>query len=213
MHTPPLLRAAESAQLRHAEVAIDEKGHLSVSMETTFSGNQYANHLAISNKSTPYRDRMLKSVYNFNLVKIADVTYSKENKDGPILSEKLRWAIPTYFVMDKGRASFLLNFFNRSEGLPKTNARFSPLHLDREYMDVDSIVYSLPLNLSVERVPSSLVIESELGRYSMNITVEGKKIRKFFLRQGRFDPELYQVFSSFINKIYETDRTTLTILE
>lgn len=74
------------------------------------------------------------------------------------------------------RFMFSLNPFNGTKGVArKYKTRNNPFQINRGYLDIDTSVFELPKNYTVEAIPNSSEIVTDFGSYTLNFEVEEGK--------------------------------------
>ena len=78
----------------------------------------------------------------------------------------------------------------------------------------DSLVYEIPDGSYIEKMPESVLIESDFGTYEVNYQmVDGKFIytRSLKSKKGRYDKERYKDLIEFYKAIRRNDRKKILI--
>jgi hypothetical protein len=92
--------------------------------------------------------------------------------------------------------------------------REAEVELINAFTEIDTIVYTLPKNLSIEAQPSPMKIETKFGTYqSESIMKDGKLIyvRKLVRNKGKFPATVYPELVDFYKKISKFDKSQVVL--
>lgn len=93
-----------------------------------------------------------------------------------------------------------------------------PVHLKIPVSDItsDSIVYTLPINYTVEFIPESIDVVNEFGRFFYSLEAKGDRLflKRFLeLHESEITTDNYNEFRNFINTIAKTDRNKIILIK
>ena len=182
---------------------------------TTYKGATYSDQFGLTLlDETDRRKRVIKSIHipHFELV---DYKLALNKCRTPTMNKKVKLVIPQCATPMGGRFFLQLNTVNELSNIPSySRNRKSPLFIQRNYSEDDTITYELPEGFSLEAIPDPVSIESEYGTYSFNVENKGDSIiftRHFEIRKGEFPKEQYNDFVEFLEKIVQSDKSKAVI--
>ncbi len=190
---------------------IDENGEITGKSIANFSGNNYSNHLFVSNLSEKNKQVALDELY-YNTMLVQNVEY--DESVNLVLTEKINFSIPNENILIDNK-SFSFNPYilkNRPVKIYRNRHRQSDVVIYRDYNEIDSITYNLPQHCKIEAMPSNIFIENDFGTYVRLVSKKDNKItyiRKFSLKKGRHSKDKYQEFYKFIRKVNRTNNSKI----
>ncbi len=123
--------------------------------------------------------------------------------------------VPKYASTTGKRFYFIPNLMSRmTNGLPSVEDRKTNFLRKYDLTYIDSIEYNFPSDFQMEYLPEPVEFESEFGKYQMKLEfIQGKLhyTRKLEFYSGEFEPEKYEEFRSFIDKIEAQDKTKVVL--
>jgi transglutaminase-like putative cysteine protease len=93
------------------------------------------------------------------------------------------------------------------------NRRFE-IVLKRGSTNIDTVVYKIPAQFSINSLPDSISINSDFGHYQSNTWIDGDQIiytRKEIVYDGRFPPERWEDFRTYKNAVRKADKATAVL--
>lgn len=214
VHTPTYSQD-QNTQIRKAEVAIDENGNGTATVETVYSGLQYENVARILQDGYEEQKKAIYQKTDIPTFDLNDFSYTVDKNSIPSASEKLNISLRNYANISGKRVFFSPNLMNKSSfTLPKNEERKSEIVRKTPYIDIDSIVFKIPENLHTEFMPEAIKFQSEFGTYEASFQAEQGNIiyyRKITVRRGRFSPDQYDELCNFYQEINKADRTKIVL--
>jgi hypothetical protein len=108
------------------------------------------------------------------------------------------------------------NLMNKSSFVPsKIAERKTDVVLRTNYLDLDTINYTLPENLYPEFLPEPVKINSKFGEYEASFKFDAGKvtyIRRMKVWKGRFRKETYNELVDFYKNVSKADNIKLVFL-
>ncbi|WP_316796247.1 DUF3857 domain-containing transglutaminase family protein [Pedobacter agri] len=211
----PKLTAQNNLQVRKVSLNIKDDGTANGNMNTVFSGSQYDNSESIIGKSLIEQQKFLKNSYNIDNIDFENITYLQQKTENPKVIEDIKVNLRHYANINNGKMYLQLNAFNVTRSIPEIKARRLPVYINRGYTDEDTIIYSLPDNISTDFIlPLKKSFESDFGTYESNVSLDGKKLiyhRKIKIIDGTFPAEKYALFSKFMSDVNTADHLKLML--
>lgn len=169
-------------------------------------------HIMYSNPEKQ-REFMIKNLLLKN-IKINNIAYREDRDVIPIIIEQSDISIKE--LSQKTSNSTHIIPFNQfsllSPELKKDNKRNSSIVIKRERIDIDSLIYMLPPNHKIEKLPIPISISSDFGYYSLESKENNDKVifvRYLEWKKGKHSPEEYEKLLTFFNAVNEADRQLL----
>tara|TARA_R110001583_G_scaffold47611_3_gene149084 strand:+ start:7487 stop:9412 length:1926 start_codon:yes stop_codon:yes gene_type:complete len=214
IHTP-IYKAGQNTQITSANVIIDINGNAKASVIRDYKGLQYENLEGIYEDGLEEQKKVL-----YKSIKLSDFTIEKLKleqikKRLPESSLKLELDIKQYLSKTGDRFFMPLNIMNRKTYIPKKlKERKTPIVLNYPYIDTDTIQYTLPENLMIEKLPKEVNLDTEFGKYNTQIKLKENKItyiRNYKMHKGQFTPDKYEALRKFYKAIVRADKAKLIL--
>lgn len=209
-HTPKY-SMEQNLQIRKAEVRLDDGGDATGEIHTRYAGLQIQNvQDALLLKGEDLKKRYYDELDISDLV-IKKIQLDKITDQGlPEIHEHLQVSMKKYMSRGGKRVFLPLNLTNRTSRIPKQlDERQSDLILRYPFIDVDTVVYTIPESLEVEYTPSDVSLTTEFGTYQSTVKVDGRQItyvRKVTMKKGRYPKEMFDQFVALRKKIVKADK-------
>lgn len=206
----PVYAWDQNLQKRSANFILAEDGKLSGIVKTSFTGLQSENRRDADFSSEVEKETYLKELFPFPRLDMEKYLLDK-NVDGQAKKEELAQLVSYGYANFNGPfAQFELNPMNISKRqLKDMPERSNELSIRVGYVDVDSLVYKVPANFSVENLPIQISQSYDFGSYQFIAQQMGEEIhvlRKMVLKEGNYKPESYGDLVSFYKTAYRYDR-------
>lgn len=214
IHTP-IYKAHQNTQITSAKVMLDTDGHAKASVIRNYKGLQYENLEGIYEIGPEDQKKTL-----YKSIKLSDFTIEKlklkQNKKRiPEARLEIKLDIKKYLSKTGERLFMPINLMNRKTYVPKKlKERKNPIVLNYPYCDIDTIQYSIPKNMTIERLPKLVNLETDFGKYSNKIEVKENKviyIRNYEMYKGQFPAEKYEAIRKFYKSIVKADKAKLIL--
>ena len=212
----PKLSTEENRQVRKAKFVIDENGDLAGEMNTAFEGWQYDNRETLLDE--PYSEQLKKlpEIYSLNNLEIQAFKLEQNKSRKPVTNESIKFTARSYAAKANNRFYITLNPINKGRQLKELYSRANPVYINRGYIDVDEISYTLPKNFRIDTSPQPFTLETPFGMFSMNVDIKDRNVvytRKIKLIEGRYSPESYQELVNFYQKVADADEYKISLVK
>jgi transglutaminase-like putative cysteine protease len=214
MHTP-VYKTTNNRQTRKATFNLTGSGELSGEMTTKFEGLQYDNRDQLVNEGHTEQIKALKEMYPIENLNIQSFDLKQDKSVNPVTTETIKLQARDYIAQNGGRYFFIPNMGSRYIR-PYKNVinRVNPVYIDRGYLDVDEINYTLPEGYKVTTQPLNVSIDKPFGRYTASTQIIGNKLvykRSLQINDGTYSKDIYQDVVDFYQSVYEADNYTMTM--
>lgn len=197
-------------------VTIDATGNLFGSLIRISQGSQFQDKDQLPKKSKEDILQYYKSEFgNLNNLKIANNKFTIDaNK--PELTEAFEIQAPNYAQISGNRMILTLNIYNQSVSLPpRYRTRNNPVQINRGFTDYDEITIQLPKGFILDAAPENLSINEKFGSYEVQYLFKDDQIiykRTYQLYEGTYQPNEYENFRKFIEKVSRNDNAKIALL-
>lgn len=214
----PAYTALDNKQVRHTQVALQENGSMLVKMRGVNTGLQH--------------DDLQQMKYVLNEAQIKEQLQRELQLGTYTIKEyslsEIRKAIPemevqmvlesTGYAQRTGKRIFMLpNLFTKIDWRPKTDtARQYELMVSMSYLDIDTVVISMPAGFKPETIPAEKTLSTRFGTYKASAAVKEDKLyyyRYMSTNKGRFPNDSYGEYAAWYNDIYKADRYKLVLVQ
>jgi hypothetical protein len=207
----------QNLQSRTAQVSIDDSGNGKANIKSTQKGIQYENGgLNETFSSADKQKRWIENntdIPNFN---INTFSISEKKEKIPSATVTLDLTLNKYASVSGKRIFIRPNLMNRITYVPEKIAdRKTEVVRRSNYIDLDTISFSLPENLYPEFLPEPVKINSRFGEYEANFKFESGKVtytRRMKVWKGRFPKETYNELVDFYKNVSKADNIKLVFL-
>ncbi len=218
VRTPDYLQD-NNLQTRTAEVKIDLQGNALVDVKTSYSGLQFENDNLNYYLHQSY-EKQKKWLYNkldISGIKIESFKLEQSGDIIPTGEETLKLSVPKYASVNGKRLFLQPNILNKwTKYPPKVEDRKTKVIIKTAFVDNDVITYTLPDGYAIEYQPEGTHFKSKFGEFTTSIEINEKTIvysRTLKMRKGKFSPEDYVAFRSFIKKIVKSDKSKIVLVK
>jgi hypothetical protein len=209
--------ADQNKQSRNAEVELDLNGNATSKIKTTYSGIQYEND-GLDNvmNNIDEQKKWIQNnteIPNFNINSFSMV----EKKDKiPSAIVNLDLTLNRYATVSGKRVFVMPNLMNRITRVPeKLTERKTDVVRSLNYLDLDTIKFTIPESLYPEFLPEPIKINSKFGEYEASFKFGAGKViytRRMKVWKGRFPKETYNELVDFYKNVSKADNTKLVFL-
>lgn len=206
----PTYSAHENLQARHASIQLSEEGHASAEVVTRFSGLQYAHISPVLLLSSGQQEEVIYRKTPLSSFHLESYSYYGRADESPHIEEKLIINLEDFGKSSADRMYFNPNLMNQMDGLPPLqDERKYDVKIKREFLDVDTLWYTLPESMKVLSLPEEIRIQSEFGEYRMAVRQDGKQLqytRYLQTNKGSFTAESYADLQKFYEDVVRADQ-------
>ncbi len=214
----PKLKTEQNTQYQKAEVALDKSGNAKAKVTTAYSGLQYENNGLSFRINSSYDEQKKWLQENLRIPSFELGAFNMINKKDkvPTAIVNAELTLNRYASVSGKRIFVTPNLMNRTTYIPpKAETRKNPVVFKSSYVDVDTIVYSIPEEIYPEFIPQPVKISSRYGEYEANFKFDQGKliyIRKLKMIPGEHPPAAYSELVDFYKSINKADNTKLVFL-
>lgn len=217
VRTPPTC-PKDNRQIRNSTVNFIYDGNATATSAVYFSGIPQNDFIQMYHNSSPQeREKWIQNeidIPNLNLNEYAFTGIDSIGKDAG-LSIKLN--LRQYASVSGTRLFFLPNLMERRKYIPPDiPKRLSPIRFSYPYLDVDTVTFILPENVSIESMPAEVKLESSFGRFNSKSVFTGSKIvftRSLEIFNCTVPASNYTEYRNFISAIVKADKAQVVLVK
>ncbi len=207
----------DNIQLRHATVKLNQNGSGETNINTVYKGVLYDKISPVLIMDEADKRKFIQqqlSIPSFNLLKFS---YKEDRNIIPSIIEDIKLGLPNYASVLEERIFFNPNILTRFGKVPyMTQDRKSIINIRRSFSEYDTIIFILPANYRIDKLPENLTINSKFGKYSCEVHSDDnnlKYIRSFYLNKGQYLKDDYSSFVDFCERISAADEKRVTLIK
>ena len=201
----------DNLQKRKINVALKNDGSAQILINTSYHGFQYENISYYIDKSKEDQKDFLLKTIELNNFNILDFSLNCKKDINPVAYDSIEIGVKNFATASTSRLFFDLNVLNKNNHIPvKLDQRVSPIRFSYPYTDIDSIIFNIPENYTIEFIPKNFKIENEFGNYSVDYLVDNSQIkvtRILSLNKDVYPPESYDDLIVFFEEIEKHDKS------
>ncbi len=216
VRTPPQL-PAENHETNIVDISLESSGKAVVKVRSSRTG---ARHEWYRYAAEYYSEEDLKKEM-MDIISLRSFTLDQLSvtpaPDEPIATVRFTATVPSYASKAGKRLFVPINAINSYSHIPPENeSRIHPIEVKSGYTEKDKITMNLPSGYHIESMPpANNTVESEYGRYSLNITQEKNKLtieRQLEILPVRLPAEEYEDWRKFHKQVAKMDGSMLVLV-
>ena len=215
IRTPRYL-ADENYEFRRADVVLDKEGNGTAKVKTNYGGLSFDRLIPYFDESEEKLKKYWYEKIKIPGYKIEHIGFDYDKSVGPKADQELELTLKNYASKSGNRFFFKPNLMNRNTYYPKAKeGRQLDVVTTTEYLDIDTVTFTLPEGMHPEHLPESVYLESPFGTYSSTYKMNEDGfmyIRKMKRVKGRFPKESFNELSDFLKKIKKADNNKVVLM-
>lgn len=215
----PASSSKKNLMSKNLLVNISPKGLAEVKGNIIWEGNQFHYVNPVYREYSPKdKESWIKNLSNVPDVNLNNFEFNplKENESSIELSLDL--SFPKYASGSGNRIFFHPNLMERKISAPKAvQERLSPVRIRFPYLDIDSIIYTLPEGYQVEAFPKEMILKSAFGEFSSKTEqLDSDRIlfiRSLEIKENTIPAENYKEYQSFFTDVVKADKSQVVLVK
>lgn len=208
----------ENLQVRNISASINEEGHLTALIKTSYQAEQQDRlHAMINGLSKDKLMEFLKEDIELATYDVKSYNYRQEKKSIPVINETLDLVADHYATVSGKRFFVVPNMVTRTHRkLKAEDVRKYDLVLGFEFKDIDTAEIRIPAGYTPESLPQDVSINSKFGKYSARVSLREDKLtyyRSYEHYSGRYPASDYGELVKFYEAVYKADRNRLVLVK
>lgn len=201
----------ENTQITNGTIKIEENGNGVVHYSTQYKGVGFDEQFMLTQIDETDRKKSILNAIQIPQFKLTDYDLEVQHEGHPTLTKTVNLTIFNCAPSLGHKFVLQLNTVNEFKNLPPTfRNRSTPLYIQRNYSEADTIVYELPSSFAIESLPKNISLQSEFGKYSFTTEASDNKLvytRYFEQNKGEFPKEKYHKYIEFLEDIIQGDHS------
>lgn len=202
-----------------ANFKLGERGEITADVSMESRGIAYDNRFQLENENRENTVISYKKYWDYiNNLEVESSSFFND-REAVVFKESVFLSATNYATISGNRMFFIPNAFDRNNYVPdRYRVRIRPLLIDRGYLDESEFSIALPKGYMVEAMPEDVIIESEFGKYTMELIHNKtehtiKYSRSLFIKKGDFEKEKYDDYRVFREKTAKNDNAQIVLIQ
>ncbi len=211
----------QNVRSRKTDVAIQPDGTCNMHITSSYTGMFYDENLSYMLVNDKKKKQALLRSLHLPTIQLNDFHFSSDknhmwhNQPLPVIHADIK-ITAAHYATTIGNY-FILRLFPFS-GSSRANARFHrrqfDIYIPRSYAVVDTLVFHVPKQMKVSKIPAAKTITTKFGTYSFSVKKEDDKIvyvRKVTVNKGDYPPSDFEAFDSFLEQKANMDNVKMVL--
>lgn len=207
----------ENKETRTSHVVFESIGNGSASINTNYMGIKYTHALNILLSDDADKKKKIADDISLPSFEVQNFAFTEHKQIIPSIDEKVSLSFHSYGTLMGQRIFLPLNFVNRLNDIPaRVRERKTDVVVKRPSMEVDTVIYELPVNYKVESLPKPADITSQFGEYHSYATAKERQViyvRNFTINKGQYPASAYNDFIEFFEKVSTADGIQCSLIK
>lgn len=207
----------DNKESRTTLVKLNDDGAGSAEINANYKGINYDRISSLYYSDDTEKKRKISESIKFPSFQLVNFAFKEHPDIIPSMDEKLNINFENSLATMGSRKFLTLNFINKLENVPgNVRSRKTDIQIRRPFVEVDTIIYDLPLTLKPESLPNTVTIANQFGKYLCKVEFKANRlyyIRSFQLSKGRYPANIYADFIDFLDKVSLSDNTKLALIK
>lgn len=199
-----------------AIVSLDEFGDGSAKVYITNSALFYDKRLRIIMSPLKERNELVIVGIDIPSFDLEDYSFNEIKSYVPVIEEEIELKLKSYATKLGKRLLFEVNLLNKHDyQFKRSGKRKNEIVIRREFKEIDTVVFNLPANYSLESLPKATEINSEFGNYSTQIYADSTSltyIRNFEMNKGSYPNTSFAEFKQFSTDVRNADNQKVVLI-
>ena len=206
----------DNFKVTKAIVSIDEYGDGFAKIDVTNNGLYYEDLVSIILSNEKDRNEIVTKGIDIPSFELENYSFTETKSIIPLVEEEINLKLKSYATKLGKRLLFEVNLLNKHNyQFKRSGNRKNDVVIRREFKEIDTVVFSLPENYSLESLPKPIEVNSEFGDYSTQIIADSTSltyIRNFEVNKGSYPNTSYTDFKKFSADIRNADNQKVVLI-
>lgn len=211
----PALKNESNLASRNVKVILDQSGNGAAEVTTVYHGATYDNYAQILYSDQVDQKKLIIDKIQIPNFELDDFKIKENKSEQPSVTENLSLSIINYCPKNGEKLILCLNMMNKLAESPfLSDKRKTPVSIKWPVYEIDTVVYRLPQGYTLENMPAKVIIDSDFGQYTTEVTKTGNMlqyIRSFKIYKGLYPVNRYEEIAAFFEKIVTTDENKVLL--
>jgi hypothetical protein len=199
------------------QCTIDSLGNFYVTDNSLFKALQYEHVEKFFHMSKKEQKEALYEDIDLPNLTIQNFDFKSINNSIPEACAQLEFTVNKLGSINGNRMIIPINPFNPMDYIPeKIKTRKIPVTLRRNESSMDTTIFNLPANYTIEYIPDPIALETPYGTYQSQIEIKDKQaiyIRKVKWNKGTFPAEEYENIRNYFKDITNAENQKIVLLK
>ncbi len=214
----PCYTEKDNIYTRNIDALINEKGDLSATVVTDYTGLEYDNiHQLFHQLNKEDIKKFLNREFDVSNYEVNDFSYKETDSRLPDIQENISINAEGYAHVSGKRLFLNPNILSHNPiKLDTSEKRNYDIVYSYSFRHLDTIQIMLPQGYSIESLPKNKIIKNRFGKYECTYIINENKIvytRMYERVQGRSPSSDYDEFVKFYNDMYKADRSQIVLVK
>jgi hypothetical protein len=217
VHTPPTC-PNDNLQIRKSTVNIESNGNAMANSATNWKGIPQDYFIEMYHDSSPEeREKWALNEIDIPNINLKNLEFSGVDSAKGDVQLYAKIELHKYASLSGERLFFLPNLMEKRKYAPPTvKKRLSPVRLSYPYHDVDTVVFSVPEDFTVEAIPPEADYKSSFGKFHSKSAYENNKLiftRSLEIFNCTIPASEYTEYQNFFTSIVKADKAQVVLIK
>lgn len=207
----------DNKKITLANIQLVPNGESKASIKTTYNGVYFNNLIALINEDEKDKEKKMYNKFNLPGYSINSFSHKVKYTEIPVVEELVEMNLKNAATVFGNRLIFCPNLLsNNFSNIDQKEERKTDIDLRREYLDIDSLTFEIPLGYKLSSPFKKQEFETDFGSYFCEFIQNSNKltyVRKVEYKNGLFPKERYTEFASFIADIIKADNSKVALIK
>lgn len=215
----PTYSAEQNRQITKIDVLISPTGESIADLKRIQTGLQSENRglsSIIEANQLDEQKKWLEKAFDLPSYNVRSYRFTKSDSIVPVAEITANLEVRKYSTVSGKRLFVTPNMLNKfSVSVEKTDNRKNPIVRRMAFIDIDTVVYSIPEPFNPEYQPNPIKVSSRFGEYEAQFKQDQNRfiyIRRLKMNSGEFPPESYDELIGFLKAISKADNTKVVFV-
>lgn len=211
----PVLPVEKHLKSRSVNFSLNEGGSGIADVRTVYRGSGYDAYVPILTSDQADRKKMVTRKIHLPNFELDNFTITESKTEFPYVTEKLYLTVNNYCTKVGEKMILSLNMMNKLGESPfEADTRKTPVSFIWPVYEIDTVTYTLPQGYTLEKIPAKVILQSDFGKYTTEITKTGSVIqyvRTFEIYKGVHPVERYNDIVTFFDNVVTFDENKVML--
>lgn len=211
----PSLKNESNLASRNVKVTLDQSGNGTAEVTTVYHGATYDNYAKILYSDQVDRKKLIIDKVQIPNFELDAFKITEDKSEQPSVTEYLSLSVFNNCPKIGEKLILCPNMMNKLVESPFQSVnRKTPVSIKWPVFEIDTVVYTLPKGYTLENVPAKIIIDSDFGQYTAEVTKTGnllQYIRSFKIYKGFYPVNRYEEIATFFEKIVTADENKVLL--
>ena len=207
----PSYTPEQNVSYNRAHVTLQDDGSATVDINLRYESRQYEDMLPLKSFTEQQRRDAMLNAINLSAVTLGDFTFTehKQSFTTPHIDVSMQLETRKFANITGSRMFIPVGIFHKMTVPRALQQRMHPVSIEYGYVDVDTMVVTIPDGYVIEALPQQVNEVAPMGELSQTFEADGNTITivtRHLMRSGRYPASEYNTlrnFKSAVKKAYD----------